>query len=84
MPVHDWLWEHYGHDEHLVQYDTNPCSKQGSGVFEHYIVAVEQKQQKLLIKTLLIFMFALSGSITQSQTASFGLLRLCKCDVRDH
>ena len=44
MPVHDWLWENYGHDEHLVQYDTNPCSKQGSGVFLKYIAVAEQTQ----------------------------------------
>ncbi len=44
MPVHDWLWENYGHDEHLVQYNTNPCAKQGSGAFEDYIGGVEQRR----------------------------------------
>ena len=42
MPVHDWLWDNYGDDEHFVRYDTNPCSKQGSGVFEDYIGGVEK------------------------------------------
>ena len=41
MPVHDWLWENYGYDEHLVQYDANPRSEQGSAAFLKYIAAAE-------------------------------------------
>ena len=44
MPVHDWLRDNYGNDEHFVQCDTNPCSKQGSGVFKDYIAVVEQRR----------------------------------------
>jgi hypothetical protein len=44
MPVHDWLWDNYGNDEHLFKSDTNPRSKQGSGVFKDYIAVVEQRQ----------------------------------------
>lgn len=84
MPVHDWLWDNYGHDEHLVQYDTNPCSKQGSGVFKDYIVGVEQKKQMLLMKMVFILRFALSGSFTLPQKAFLALLRSRKCGGRGH
>ena len=43
MPVHDWLWDYYTDDKHFVRRDTNPCPKQGSGVFEDYIAVVEQR-----------------------------------------
>ena len=41
MPVHDWLGDDYGDDEHGFKCDTDPSSKQGSGVFEDYIAVVE-------------------------------------------
>ncbi len=43
MPVHDWLWDDYGHNEHSFQCCTDPSPEHGSGVFKDYIGGVEKR-----------------------------------------